>query len=107
MFSLIVPYKRNGDYGINAILFLKAWSPTVVIFVPSIRISPDSNSQRRKRVYKIDDFPAPVLPTIPTFIFGWITIERSLTLGSRVFLYLIVTFLNSIFPMSGQDYPGD
>ena len=37
-------------------------------------------------VYKIEDFPAPVLPTIPTFIPGSIFIERFLSAGSSPYL---------------------
>ena len=102
MFSLIVPCMRKGSYGMNAIPFLKAWRPTSFIFWPSIIISPSDNSHSLKRAYKIEDFPAPVLPTIPTFIFGCIVKLRFLILGSKVSLYFIDAFLNSINPLLGQ-----
>jgi hypothetical protein len=45
-------------------------NPIVLIFTPSMKI-PDrvelvSTSTIRNKAYRIDDFPAPVLPTIPT-----------------------------------------
>lgn len=86
----------------KAIFFLRAWRPTVEISMLSISIEPSSSSQRRKSVWRIDDFPAPVRPTMPTFIFGRIVMFRFLMLGSRVFLYLIVTFLNWMFPLVGH-----
>ena len=69
-FSLIVPYSKNGVCGMNAIFLLRACKPTVVISMSSILICPSSSSQRRNNVCRMEDLPAPVLPTIPTFIFG-------------------------------------
>jgi hypothetical protein len=46
--------------------------------------------------------PAPVLPTIPTFIPAWISKLRFLTDGSSVGLYFMEMFLNVIAPFSGQ-----
>jgi len=61
-------------------------------------MSPSDSSHSLKRAYKIDDLPAPVLPTMPTFIFDWTLKDRFLILGSKESLYLIVEFINSISP---------
>lgn len=82
-FSRIEPWSKNGVYGIKAILFRRRCKPTSRIFTPSISIFPFSSSTRRNKVYKMDDLPAPVLPTMPTFIRGCILRLNSFTLGSR------------------------
>ena len=53
----------------NAIFFLNACNPTFWIFTLSIFIDPPSISTSLYNAYKIEDLPAPVLPTIPTFIY--------------------------------------
>ena len=45
----------------------KKWSPMVAISIPSIQICPWSSSTILKSAKVIEDFPAPVRPTIPTF----------------------------------------
>lgn len=54
----------------NAMFFLSLWRPMFLRFTPSISAVPSVSSVRRKRVYKIELLPEPVLPTIPTFIPG-------------------------------------
>lgn len=54
----------------NAMFLRRACKPTVLMSISSTFISPASNSHNLNNVYNIDDFPAPVLPTIPTFILG-------------------------------------
>ena len=44
--------------------FLKSVSPILVTSIPSITMLPDGSTIRSKLV-KIEDFPAPVRPTIP------------------------------------------
>lgn len=42
MFSITVPAKRVGFFGIHEILFLRAYNPTSLMFTLSIRIEPSS-----------------------------------------------------------------
>lgn len=60
------------------ILNRKSWSPIFAILIPSIIISPSAASLIRNKPKVREDFPAPVLPTIPTW---WKEIEEDLTLG--------------------------
>ena len=73
----------KGDWGIYATLLRKRCKPIEVISISSIKIEPFSRLTSLNKAYKIDDFPAPVLPTIPTFILGSIITDKFLTLGSR------------------------
>ena len=45
---------------------LRSLSPIVAISIPSIRMAPPTDSMIRNRASVREDFPAPVLPTIPT-----------------------------------------
>lgn len=47
------------------ILKRKSWSPIFAILIPSIIISPTAASLIRNKPKVREDFPAPVLPTIP------------------------------------------
>jgi hypothetical protein len=51
---------------------------------PSILTEPDYRGMSLNKAYKSDDFPEPVLPTIPTFIPPWIVKLMSLKAGGRV-----------------------
>jgi len=42
-------------------------SPSVEMLTPSMYIAPPAPSMSRNRAKVKDDFPAPVLPTIPTY----------------------------------------
>lgn len=53
---------------------------------------PSQSSQSLNKAYKMDDFPAPVRPTIPTFMPGYTVKERFLMLGSRHSRYLMEAF---------------
>ena len=99
-----VPYNRKGYWGINAILCRSMWSPISFMFCPSISTEPSLISHRRKRICKIELFPAPVLPTIPTFMPGCIVKLKFSIDGGRFSRYLIVTSLNSIPPRIGQSF---
>lgn len=48
------------------ILDLNVFKSTVDISTPSISILPPAASTRRNKLNVNEDFPAPVLPTIPT-----------------------------------------
>lgn len=61
----------TGSCGIIEILDLIIFSGISLVHIPSIMIFP-STSANRNRAAIIEDFPAPVRPTIPTFSFGFI-----------------------------------
>ena len=51
--------------GIIVSLDLRSWSPISEILIPSMVISPPAASSSRNKQRVIEDFPAPVRPTIP------------------------------------------
>lgn len=57
------------------ILNRKSWSPIFAILIPSIIISPSAASLIRNKPKVSEDFPAPVLPTIPIY---WEEIQEQL-----------------------------
>lgn len=59
------------------ILNRKSWSPIFAMLIPSIIISPSAASLIRNKPKVREDFPAPVLPTIPIC---WKEIGEQLTL---------------------------
>lgn len=63
---------------------------------------PSSISTIRLKAKLIVLFPAPVLPTMPTFSPPLIVKFNPFKTNSVSGLYLKKTFLNSIFPYSGQ-----
>ena len=65
--SLSVPSNRNGVWGIIDTSERRRWSSTFEISDPSKYIFPYERGLMRNRAWRIDDFPAPVLPTRPTF----------------------------------------
>lgn len=69
---------------------------------PSISTEPSQGSTSLKRICKMELLPAPVRPTIPTFIPACISKLRFLTDGSSVGLYFIEMLLNLMAPFSGQ-----
>ena len=56
-------------WGIMDIFFLRSWSPISVVCTPSIFRPPVGSANRYSRAIS-DDFPAPVLPTMPTCLAG-------------------------------------
>lgn len=54
-------------WGIIVTLKRRSWSPIFAMLIPSMRISPLAASVIRKRPRAREDFPAPVLPTMPIF----------------------------------------
>lgn len=70
-FSLTVPSKLKGDYGMIEMTFLRVLRPICDVLVPSTKTEDSlSHSTRRKRAWMREDLPAPVRPTTPTFILG-------------------------------------
>lgn len=63
--------------------------------MPSISMLPSKSSTMRLKLIQIVDFPAPVLPTTPTFIPAFTKKDKLRSTGSVVGLYFNVTFLNS------------
>lgn len=56
---------KTGSWGIIEIFFRKSCNPTDFVSTSSIRISPSIGANLNRAAIN-DDFPAPVLPTIPT-----------------------------------------
>jgi len=50
------------------ILDRRSWSPIRMVFTPSMWIQPEDGSTRRNSAVTKDDLPAPVRPTIPTWM---------------------------------------
>ncbi|KAF5810679.1 hypothetical protein HanXRQr2_Chr04g0172421 [Helianthus annuus] len=77
-------------------------SPNFAISQLSITILPVSNSTIRNKALSMLDFPAPVLPTIPTLSLGGIEKDKPCSTDGSSGLYLKVTFSNFIDPEEGQ-----
>ena len=74
------------------------------MFTLSITICPFSISDILNIAYKIDDFPAPVLPIIPIlFLFG-ISKLMPFKINGVLYLYLSSTYSNFTSPTEGQFY---
>eukprot|EP00350_Pseudokeronopsis_sp_OXSARD2_P008658 CAMPEP_0170562656 /NCGR_PEP_ID=MMETSP0211-20121228/61721_1 /TAXON_ID=311385 /ORGANISM="Pseudokeronopsis sp., Strain OXSARD2" /LENGTH=92 /DNA_ID=CAMNT_0010879807 /DNA_START=512 /DNA_END=790 /DNA_ORIENTATION=+ len=90
---------RKGLCGMKAMFFLNKWSPTSFVFTPSISMLPSSSMfVNLKRACNMEDFPAPVLPTTPTFIPASTLKFTPFKEGGKWSLYFMITFLNSMFP---------
>lgn len=63
-FDRIVPEKRTGSWGIIEIFFRKSEMFINFVSIPSIIIDPCVSARRNSAVI-IEDFPAPVRPTMP------------------------------------------
>lgn len=70
--------------------------------VPSIWMEPSQQSVNLKRVCRMVDFPAPVLPTTPTFIPACATKLSPFNDGSMCSRYFMETPLNSTRPLLGH-----
>ena len=64
-FSTLLYHCLLVTCGMMVSLDLRSCSPIVLIFIPSMLISPPAASMIRNKDNVMDDFPAPVLPTIP------------------------------------------
>ena len=60
-----VPENNTGSWGIIEIFFLKSSNAIVPVSMPSIKMFPSTIANLNKAAIK-EDFPAPVLPTMPT-----------------------------------------
>ena len=60
------PGPPEPTWGMMVILDLSVCSPTQVMGTPSIQTPPSAASTSRSRPPAREDFPAPVLPTMPT-----------------------------------------
>ena len=103
MFYLIDPLKMKGVWGMTDTCCLKECSPILLAsYSPNKYSDPGYDSQILNTDWMIDDLPAPVLPTIPTFSPGRILNETFFNTKGSPSLYLIETFLNSRLAFSGQ-----
>lgn len=103
IFSLIEPLKIKGVWGMTETCCLNEWSPILLAsYSPKRYSDPGSVSQILNTDWMIEDFPAPVLPTMPTFSPGKILKETFFRTKGNPYLYLIETFLNSRLAFSGQ-----
>ena len=73
----------------------RSCSPNWEMSTPSMQTRPSAASIIRNKANVTDDFPAPVLPTMPTFSCGWIEAFNCLTTRSRVGRYLKADCSNS------------
>lgn len=83
------------------IFSLKVWSPIFEMSTPSILMNELSFfwiSKILNIVFKIEDFPDPVLPTHPIFSFCNILKVRFFKIKGDWILYLKLTFSNSNSP---------
>ena len=79
--------------------FLNKCRPMNFMLIPSIWMDPSQMSESLNRAYKIEDFPAPVLPTIPTFIPLCTSKVKSFSTSGKPSLYLIETSLKLTIPL--------
>ena len=68
---------------------LRSYSPMCSAFSPSILICPSEASIIRNNANVMDDFPAPVLPTMPT----WKAMEYHAVLQNKYSASMIILFI--------------
>ena len=100
--NLRVSSKITGSCGINVMLSLNSWRLILEVSTLSIFITPLYSSMIRDSANPIVDFPAPVLPTTPTFIPGSTSNEIFLRTKSVSGRYLTSTPSKDICPEEGQ-----
>ena len=83
-------------------LDLKSFNPISEVFTPSISICPVSASTILSSARIIDDFPAPVLPTMPIFSPSFIYILRFFRTKGNPDRYLNEKLFKEISPFSGH-----
>ena len=89
MFCLTVPLKRKGTWGMTEMCCLRECNPISKASWPPIEyLDPLSGSNKRKRAWMMELFPAPVLPTIPIFSPWQMEKEMFLSTRGRPYLYL-------------------
>mmetsp|Transcript_5514 Transcript_5514/g.18238 ORF Transcript_5514/g.18238 Transcript_5514/m.18238 type:complete len:293 (-) Transcript_5514:4077-4955(-) len=77
------PVKSTGSCGMMASRERSSYSASVAVSMPSMVMDPARSSPIRKRATRIDDLPAPVRPTMPTFSAGWMARSRSHSTSGR------------------------
>ena len=90
-------WKKEQVIGIIPTTFLKSHNPNFAISKPSMNILSVSSSTIRNKALSMLDFPAPIRPTIPTFL-----LEKTLKgiharrVGARVYsVYNTIKFYKS------------
>mmetsp|Transcript_21198 Transcript_21198/g.64680 ORF Transcript_21198/g.64680 Transcript_21198/m.64680 type:complete len:239 (+) Transcript_21198:505-1221(+) len=78
-----VPVKSTGSCGIMASRERSSLSGNVAVSIPSMVMVPSRISPMRKSATRIEDFPAPVRPTIPTFSEGRMVKFKSLNTSGK------------------------
>ena len=81
--SFMVPSNMTASYNMIVIDSLNYLRDKFAISTLSINILPSNDSNILNRLKVIDDLPAPVLPTIPIFSFGFILKSKLLNAGGR------------------------
>lgn len=95
----IVPENKMGSCGMIESLDRKSWSPISCISISSMMILPSLIANLNNAEIK-DDFPAPVLPTIPT-------LKNKLVFSSRYSFYIVsYLFFIVLFPLVRYLYLG-
>ena len=103
MFCLMDPLKRKGVWGITEMCFLNECSPIFSASQPpTLSTDPSSGSTNLNNTCMIDDFPAPVLPTIPRRLPAGAVRVTSLRIKGSPSLYLADRFDISIVGVCGQ-----
>ena len=97
-----VPLNKTGSWGTTVSLLRRILRSIFPISIPSISIDPSKASTILGIVRLIVDFPAPVLPTSPTFYPASTLKESPLRTSGRFFRYFNLISLNSISPFKGQ-----
>mmetsp|Transcript_40578 Transcript_40578/g.100772 ORF Transcript_40578/g.100772 Transcript_40578/m.100772 type:complete len:216 (-) Transcript_40578:1497-2144(-) len=102
-FERRVPLKRTGSCGIIARRERSASRDIVEMSIPSIVIAPSLSSHKRKSATKMDDLPAPVRPTMPSFSPPAMSSSSPLSTGARSTRYAITTPRKRIAPFVGHE----
>ena len=101
--TLILPLNKKGICGITDIRCLRVCNPSFNASTSPMRYSdPIYGSAILNSAWMMEVFPAPVLPTIPTFSPSLILNERFFKTRGRPSLYLIEKFLNLIIAFYGH-----
>ena len=75
---LKLPANRKGSCGMTAMLDRNVSTGTAVMSSPSMETTPSQISTIRSRLSRVDDFPDPVRPTMPT----WMKKSKNLSYAS-------------------------
>ena len=83
---------------LEIVLLRERMSRSWRFFPPTVMLEKGSHSTKRSMALKREDLPAPLLPTIPTFIPGFTEKFTLFRTGVRKGEYRMVTFWNSRLP---------